>query len=516
MIELSAADIASATGGTLTATVSPDTVVHSATTDSREITSGALFIAKPGEQADGHDFIPAARSAGARLILAERETTDASGTVDPAVIVADVVVAMGALAAEIVRRIRAHSPTTVIGITGSAGKTTTKDLLAALLSTQGPTVAPIGSYNGEVGVPLTVFGADLDTRYLVVEMGADHVGNIEYLCQMVQPDIGVVLMVGTAHAGSFGGVENIARTKGELVEALTSTGVAVLNRDDSRVRLMAERTQAPVAWFSTDPGAFAGVDEALQDGSAAFSALAEDLTTSQMGEPDFTLRIGQGTHAEGHHVVSGLIGSHHASNLVAAAAAAHAAGMDPQQIAATLHGLGAVSRHRMERCDRPDGVTIINDAYNANPESMRAALQTLAILGRSTGRRTVAVLGEMLELGDQRIREHTLIGETVVRLNIDQLLVVGDGARPLFVGAVNEGSWGAEAEHVSTLDEAESLLADRLQPGDIVLVKSSNGVGLRWLGDRLAAAGHAASTPAPGPAASDHQDPSGMQKEQVR
>lgn len=515
MIELSAAAIAAATGGTLTASVDPTTVVDSATTDSREITSGSLFIAKPGEQADGHDFIPAARAGGAQLILAERETVDESGAPDPAVIVPDVVLAMGALAAEIVRRIRAHSPTTVIGITGSAGKTTTKDLLASLLSTQGPTVAPIGSYNGEVGVPLTVFTADLDTRYLVVEMGADHVGNIDYLCQMVQPDIGVVLMVGSAHAGSFGGVENIARTKGELVEALTSTGVAVLNRDDAQVRQMAERTDAAVAWFSTDHGAFSGVDRAIQEGQATFAALAQELTTTEMGEPDFTLRLGAGTSAEGHHVVSGLIGSHHASNLVAAAAAAHAAGMTAEQIATGLNGRGAVSRHRMERHDRPDGVTVINDAYNANPESMRAALQTLAILGRSTGRRTYAVLGEMLELGDRRITEHTLIGETVVRLNIDQLLVVGDGARPLFVGAVNEGSWGSEAEHVSDVDAAEALLAERLQPGDIVLVKSSNGVGLRWLGDRLAAAGTPHTTDSV-PTGTERQDHTRSEKEQIR
>lgn len=511
MIELSAADIASATGGTLTATVAPDTVVDSATTDSREIRDGALFIAKPGENADGHDFIPTARAAGARLVLAERETTDADGAVDPAVIVQDVVLAMGALAAEIVRRIRAHSETTVIGITGSAGKTTTKDLLAALLGTQGPTVAPIGSYNGEVGVPLTVFGAELETRYLVVEMGADHVGNIEYLCEMVKPDIGVVLMVGTAHAGSFGGVENIARTKGELVEAIGADGVVVLNRDDSQVRAMAERTSAPIAWFSTSTGAFAGIDQDIAEGTATFSALADELGSAAMGEPEFTLRLGAGTAAESHHVVSGLVGSHHASNLVAAAAAAHAAGMDAAAIAQGLQGLTAASRHRMERTDRPDGVTIINDAYNANPESMRAALQTLAILGRSTGRRTVAVLGEMLELGDRRIQEHTHIGETVVRLNIDQLVVVGAGARPLYVGAVNEGSWGSEAEHVLDVDAAETLLATRLQPGDIVLVKSSNGVGLRWLGDRLAAAGESQDTSAaPADTAGSHESGKGQ------
>lgn len=487
MIELSAADIASATGGTLTAGVPEDLVVTSATPDSREAGPGALFLAKPGEQADGHDFIQQARAAGATLVLAERQTQAEDGTVDPAVIVPDVVEAMGALAAEIVRRIRAHSTTTVIGITGSAGKTTTKDLLAALLATQGPTVAPIGSYNGEVGVPLTVFEATLDTRFLVVEMGADHVGNIEYLCRMVRPDIGVVLMVGTAHAGSFGGVENIARTKGELVEALGSDGVAVLNRDDPQVAAMAERTDAALAWFSSSSRAVDSVDADVAQGRAAFAALAQDVHTNDDGAPAFTLHLGAGTAAPGHAVVSGLVGPHHTANLLAAAAAAHAAGMDAEAIAAGLQGLKALSRHRMERTDRADGITIINDAYNANPESMSAALQTLAILGRNTGRRTVAVLGEMLELGESRIREHTRLGERVVRLNIDQLLVVGAGARPLYVGAVNEGSWGSEAEHVPDVEAAEQSLRALLRPGDIVLVKSSNGAGLRWLGERLAA-----------------------------
>ncbi|MEO9248855.1 UDP-N-acetylmuramoyl-tripeptide--D-alanyl-D-alanine ligase [Citricoccus nitrophenolicus] len=486
MIELSATAVAEATGGTPSATVSPGTTVDTATTDSREVSAGTLFIAKPGEHADGHDFIAAARAAGATLVLAERETTDGQGRPDPAIIVDDVVLAMGRLAAYIVQRIREHSPTTVIGITGSAGKTTTKDLLAAILSTAGPTVAPQNSYNGEVGVPLTVFRAALDTRYLVIEMGADKIGNIEYLSSMVRPDIGVVLMVGSAHSGTFGGVENIARTKGELVEAVSPDGVAVLNRDDARVAAMAGRTRGSVAWFSVEEGTFPLVDAELAAGTASFSALADALTTDDGEHPEFDLRLGAGTGAEPHHVVSGLIGRHHASNIAAAAAAAAAAGLDAEAIARVLNGAGATSRRRMERTDRPDGVTVINDAYNANPESMRAALQTLAVMGRSTGRRTWAVLGEMLELGEDRIREHTAIGTAVVRLNIDQLLVVGGGARPLYTSAVNEGSWGDEVDFAEDLDAAAQTLARRLAPGDIVLFKSSNGARLGELGDRIA------------------------------
>jgi UDP-N-acetylmuramoyl-tripeptide--D-alanyl-D-alanine ligase len=213
MIALTAAEIAHITHGRLTGDgdIAPTSVV----TDSREVTPGSLYVAKPGEHADGHDFVDAAFERGAVLVLAERDVTDADGKPYPAVVVDDAVLAMGALAAEAVRRIRSAREQrgeefTVIGITGSAGKTTTKDLLAGVLSQAGPTVAPRGSYNGEVGVPLTVFAADTDTRYLVIEMGATGIGHIKYLVGMVQPDIGVVLVVGTAHAGEFGGVEIIA------------------------------------------------------------------------------------------------------------------------------------------------------------------------------------------------------------------------------------------------------------------------------------------------------------------
>ena len=405
MIALTAAQIAEAVSGTLSATLDPATVLVHVTPDSREVTAeGTLYVAKPGERADGHDFIDAALGAGAAAVLAERATHAPDGAAHPAIIVEDAVLAMGALAREVVRRIREHSPTTVIGITGSAGKTTTKDLLAALLATQGPTVAPVGSYNGEVGVPLTVFRAELDTRFLVVEMGADHVGNIAYLCDIVRPDIGVVLMVGTAHAGSFGGVANIARTKGELVEALGPDGVAVLNLDDERVAGMAARTAAPITWFTADERGVARAAEDVAAGRASGLVAARDVRADDQERPVFDLQVGTDEAAVRHPVASGLTGLHHVHNVLAAAAAAHAAGMDPAEIARGLDGLGPASRFRMERTDRADGVTIINDAYNANPESMRAALRTLATLGRSSGRRTWAVLGEMLELGDARVR----------------------------------------------------------------------------------------------------------------
>ncbi|MGX5717048.1 UDP-N-acetylmuramoyl-tripeptide--D-alanyl-D-alanine ligase [Arthrobacter sp. MAHUQ-56] len=472
MIAFTAAEIADITSGRLDA--DPGITPLSVVTDSREATQGSLYVAKPGEHADGHDFIAAAFEAGATLALVERPAEAPDGTTYPSIVVPDAVLAMGALAAEAVRRIRAAraeagDQLTVVGITGSAGKTTTKDLLAGILATQGSTVAPQGSYNGEVGVPLTVFRAGTDTRYLVIEMGATGIGHIRYLSEMVKPDIGVVLAVGTAHAGEFGGVDNIALAKGEMVEGLDAAGTAIINLDDERVAAMRSRTEATVIGFSAE-------------GRPDAQVQALNADTNAGGSPEFDLQLPDG--ADPRHVSSRLIGAHHTGNLLAAAAAAWAAGVPGEDIARSLSNQAAASRWRMERTEREDGVTVINDAYNANPESMRAALRTLADLGR--GRRTWAVLGAMLELGDDSIREHTAVGTQVVRLNISRLLVVGREARALYVSAVQEGSWGDECLFAETVDEAYEVLDAELQPGDLVLFKSSNSVGLRHLGDRIA------------------------------
>ncbi|MCB5275253.1 UDP-N-acetylmuramoyl-tripeptide--D-alanyl-D-alanine ligase [Arthrobacter sp. SO5] len=499
MIALTAAEIAEITNGRLAA--EPDITPGSVVTDSREATAGSLYVAKPGEAADGHDFVGAAFDRGAVLALVEHDVADAAGKNYPAVVVQDSVLAMGALAAEAVRRIRARrqaegAQLTVIGITGSAGKTTTKDLLAGILAggdddsaagSQGATIAPQGSYNGEVGVPLTVFRAGFDTRYLVIEMGATGIGHIRYLTEMVRPDIGVVLCVGTAHAGEFGGVDNIAVAKGELVEALPAGGTAILNLDDARVAAMGERTRATVLGFSARP-ARTGQPAAVR---------ADGVALNAGGSPEFELLLPGGNSPAGtgpHHVASRLIGEHHVANLLAAAAAASAAGIPAARIAASLSAQSAASRWRMERTERADGVTIINDAYNANPESMRAALRTLADLGQ--GRRTWAVLGAMLELGPDSIREHMAVGTQVVRLNISRLVVVGREARSLYVSAVNEGSWGNECVFAETPEEAYELLQAELEPGDLVLFKSSNSIGLRHLGDRIALPPQAPGTPA--------------------
>jgi len=501
MIDVTAAQIAQLTGGRTAGDTGSATVTH-VTTDSREARPGTLFVAKPGEVTDGHEFVGAAFAAGAVLALTEREVLDAAGVPYPSVVVPDAVEAMGRLAAWVVAQLRADHEVKVIGVTGSVGKTTTKDLLRGIFSAEGPTVAPQGSYNGEVGVPLTVFTAQRDTRYLIVEMGATRIGNIDYLCRMVRPDIGVVLCVGSAHAGEFGGVANIARAKGELVEALGADGVAVLNDDDPAVRQMHRRTAAPVVFFGESPA------NVLPDVPAA-RVHASGVRLVAGGSPAFDLHFPDGSV---HPVVSRLIGEHHVSNLLAAAAAAYTAGVAPERIAASLNEQGAASRWRMERTERADGVTVVNDAYNANPQSMRAALQTLAQLGRGTDaagpRRTWAVLGGMLELGGSTVEEHDALGRMVVRLNISKLIAVGELARPVYDAAQLEGSWGNEATWVATAEEAEEILRHELAPGDIVLFKSSNAAGLRVLGDRVAAAAAVAGTaPAPGndaPARGDH------------
>ena len=485
MIKLSAAQIIEATGGTAIGLEGREEQVYAdfATTDSREVQTGTLFVAKPGAVTDGHRFIPMAFERGATLALVEREVLDEQGVPYPSIQVPDVVLAMGDLARYSIEQMRAQGELTVIGITGSAGKTTTKDLLAAIFTPEGPTVAPVGSYNSEVGVPLTVFRADESTRYLVIEMGADRVGNIEYLANIAHPDHGAILKVGTAHAGEFGGVDNIERTKGELAEGVQPTGSLALNADDERVLRMASRSVAPITYF--------GVGEKTDANGQPYEryVAALNLRTTDAGCPEFTLRLPDGSEYE---ISSQLIGEHHVHNLLAAATVAYNSGISGEKIARALNKAAAASKWRMARTDRADGVTVINDAYNANPESMAAALRTLAQLGRTvdpaTGQphRTWAVLGAMLELGDASVEEHDRIGRLVVRMNISKLIAVGDETKPIYNAAHLEGSWGNEATWVKTPEEAEQILRAEVRPGDIVLFKSSNGVKLGILGDQVA------------------------------
>ncbi|MCW8101109.1 UDP-N-acetylmuramoyl-tripeptide--D-alanyl-D-alanine ligase [Streptomyces tauricus] len=456
MIALSLAEIASVVGGQ-THDI-PDASVQvtgQVVRDSREVEPGSLFVAFVGERVDGHDFAADVVAAGAVAVLASRPV----GV--PAIVVDDVLLALGALARHVVARLGA----TLVALTGSAGKTSTKDLIAQVLRTKAPTVFTPGSLNNEIGLPLTALSATEETRFLVLEMGARGIGHIRYLADLTPPKIGLVLNVGTAHIGEFGGREQIAQAKGELVEGLPEDGTAVLNADDPLVRAMASRTKARVLLFGES-------DEA--------DVRAENVRLTGNGQPSFSLHTPTGCS----EVTMRLYGEHHVSNALAAAAVAHELGMSADEIATALSEAGSLSRWRMEVTERPDGVTVVNDAYNANPESMRAALRALAAMGK--GRRTWAVLGQMAELGDEALAEHDAVGRLAVRLNVSKLVAVGGReASWLQLGAYNEGSWGEESVHVSDAQSAVDLLRSQLRPGDVVLVKASRSVGLERVAQAL-------------------------------
>ncbi|GAA2222384.1 UDP-N-acetylmuramoyl-tripeptide--D-alanyl-D-alanine ligase [Promicromonospora sukumoe] len=484
MIELTAAQVAAATGGRLHA--DPDvTVTGAVIIDSRQAAPGALFVALPGERVDGHDFAARAVSAGATLVLAARELDGL-----PTVVVDDPQEALGELARYVLATVREGGDgwPKVVGVTGSVGKTTTKDLLGQLLtpevSGEDAIIVPTGSFNNEIGLPLTVLRVTRDTRYLIAEMGADRIGNIAYLTRIAPPNVGVVLAVGVAHVGHFGSVEAIAKTKAEMVSGVVDGGSVVLNADDLRVAAMAGQVAPGTALrtFGTIPSA---------------DVRAEDISVDATGRASFTLRVAASvapstaeTADDGEQradVALQLVGPHHVSNALAAATVALRLGVPVADVAQRLTEATARSPHRMAVTERPDGVTVIDDAYNANPDSMKAALRTLAVMAGRT-RRSVAVLGEMRELGEGARVAHDEIGRLVVRLNIKQLVVVGDGAYHIHEGAMQEGSWGSETIFVPDLPAARSLLDESLESGDVVLVKSSLGSGLWELGDHLSMA----------------------------
>ncbi|MFN3002304.1 UDP-N-acetylmuramoyl-tripeptide--D-alanyl-D-alanine ligase [Mycolicibacterium wolinskyi] len=495
MIEMTIARIAEIVGGEL-ADITPEQAAATRVTgtvefDSRAVGSGGLFLALPGARSDGHDFAASAVAAGAVAVLAARPVgvpaivvrpepgatdsgsgaleydTDGSG--------AAVLAALGRLAAAVAAELVAGG-LTIIGVTGSSGKTSTKDLLAAVLAPLGEVIAPPGSFNNELGHPWTVLRATTDTDFLILEMSARHRGNIAALAAIAPPSIAVVLNVGTAHLGEFGSREAIAKTKAELPQAVGPSGVVVLNADDTAVAAMAEETAARVVRVSRSPGA---------------DVWAGPVTLDALARPRFTLHT---AHAQA-DIELAVHGDHQVSNALCAAAVALECGATLPQVAAALSAAGPVSRRRMQVSTRGDGVTIINDAYNANPDSMRAGLKALAWMARESAgegggkRRSWAVLGEMAELGDDAISEHDAIGRFAVRLDVSRLLVVGSGRtmNAMHHGAVMEGSWGSESTMVADADAALALLQDELQPGDVVLVKASNSVGLGALAETLVA-----------------------------
>jgi UDP-N-acetylmuramoyl-tripeptide--D-alanyl-D-alanine ligase len=448
VIALTLAEIADALGGRIVRGDPGRSVEGSVETDSRMVTADAVFFALPGETTDGALFAPAAVEAGAALVIAERELETGSALI----VVPDGVAALAALARLVVARVRALGRLKVVAITGSNGKTTTKNLLRAVLAAEGPTVAPEGSFNNHVGAPISMLRVDSSTEYLVVEMGASKIGEIARLIQIVTPDIGIVLKVGLAHAGEFGGIDAVQRAKAEMVTELPEDAVALLHGDDPRVDEMARMTRARVVRF--------GVGESND-------VRADDVRPTATGTMFDYLADGARR-----PVALRILGEHHVTNALAALGAARELGVPAE-------------RGRMEVLEPGDGVTIINDAYNASPDSTAAALKTLVQITRGTAGRSIAVLGEMAELGEYAQEEHDRIGRLVVRLGISQLVVVGDRARHIHAAAGLEGSWDGESVFVADADAAYDLLRRELRPGDVVLVKSSKSAGLRFLGDRL-------------------------------
>jgi UDP-N-acetylmuramoyl-tripeptide--D-alanyl-D-alanine ligase len=416
--------------------------------DSRKAGPGALFLALPGEHVDGHDYVSAALAAGAVAAIVTRPVGS------PSIVVADGRAAIGALAAAVIRRL---PDVRVVGITGSSGKTSTKDLLAQLLERLGPTVAPPESFNNELGHPYTVLLSTAETRYLILETSARGLGHIRELTEIAPPRIGVVLNVGSAHLGEFGSRAAIAEAKGELVEALPAEGVAILNADDPLVAAMKTRTGARVVTFG-------------EHGEVR----ASDVGLDELSRPRFTLHAGGSSEA----VALRLSGEHQVANALAAAAVALELGLPLPDVAAAMSAATPRSKWRMEITERPDGVVVINDAYNANPESMRAALKELAAIGHRRGARTWAVLGPMAELGESTLAEHDALGRLAVRLDVSRLVAVGEPARPVLQGAARESSWPGEAQWVPDAEAAITLLGKEVQPGDVVLVKASRAVGL--------------------------------------
>lgn len=453
-------------GGTITDSEFLDHEVTDVATDNRAITGGELFVAIRGENVDGNRFANDALRAGATAVLtSDPKAAQASGASEDRIIsVADPIVALGKLAKANLERVResGNPDFKVVAVTGSVGKTTTKDLLASVLAVRGPIIAPPGSFNNELGLPLTVLRADDSTATLVLEMGADHVGNIEYLTAIAPPDVAVVLVVARAHLGEFGGIENVARAKSELVVGLADGGTAVLNADDERVRAMSSLARGPVITFSA--GSQPGAD-----------VVASDVTMNDAGRARFTLRFGEAAWP----VELRLVGVHHVTNALAAASAAFALGIDGDTIAKILSASGPASPHRMDVFER-DGVTIIDDSYNANPDSMRAGVRALQSLGKA--RRKIAVLGEMLELGDASDEEHAALGTFVAEAGVDIAVCVGDGTSQLSQAAF---SGGVQVYDVSDVAGASELLSTLLVSGDIVLLKGSNGSGIWKIADSL-------------------------------
>lgn len=454
MIRLTLAQVADVVGGSLADDADGERTIADVTIDSRTAREGSLFVPLRGEHVDGHDFIDAAVDQGATgyLIAARQPESGTPGGVvvdDPA----DALLGLGAW-------VRDHVDPLVIAITGSSGKTTTKDLVAAAVGAGRRTVANPGSYNNELGVPLTCCQLTADTQALVAEIGARGIGHIARLAPLLAPDIAIVTTVGAAHLAMLGDLDTVARAKTELVQALAPDGLAILNADDPRVAAMADAAPGRVVTYGVTSDA---------------DWHAEEVALDAFARPAFTVR--------GQRLRLPLPGEHNVGNALAALAAADAAGVDLAHAAQALES-ATVSAWRMQLLTTPGGLVILNDAYNANPASMRAALRTLARM--TTAGRRWAVLGQMAELGPGSDEAHERIGRLAAQLGVDGLVVVGAEAARIRDGAAGEGSYDEDQlMSVAQADEVAPLLRGRLRSGDIVLVKASRSVGLERIPEAL-------------------------------
>jgi UDP-N-acetylmuramoyl-tripeptide--D-alanyl-D-alanine ligase len=432
----------------------PDATVRGVATDSREVGPGDLFVALVGERADGHRFVDEAVAGGATGALVSTATPDV-----PCVLVRDTGEALLSLATSE----REEMQATVVGITGSTGKTSVKDLVSSALSSRFEVSASPRSFNTEVGVPVTLLNAPPTAEVVVVEMGSRGPGHVATLCRVARPHVGVVTGVGLAHMEMFGTLEAVADAKAELVEALDEDGTAVLNADDPVVRGFAQRTRAGVVLYGLS-------DDAQVRG--------EDVVLDALGRPSFTLRAPGGEE----RVELPLSGEHMVSNALAATAVGVALGLSVGECATGLKD-ARLSPWRMEVFEGTGGIRIVNDAYNANPTSMAAALKTSRWMVKDT--RSIAVLGEMAELGDHGPVEHERVGELVARLGIDHLIVVGRGAAAIAIGAEREGVEPERIARVDTVEEAVEEVRRLARRGDVVLLKGSRVAGLERVAEAL-------------------------------
>ena len=467
MIELQAKQVAQAVGGRLIACeADARRVVRGITWDSRQVAEGNIFLALPGQRVDGNDFVTAAVQAGAGAVICTREPSSSLMAIAgefacPIIVVRDAQAALTSLARAWRRRLHA----VVVGVTGSSGKTSTKDFLAALLAQRFKTCATQGNHNNELGVPATVLAADADTEVLVVEMGMRGQGQIAELCEFVHPSIGVVTNVGMSHLELLGSQEAIARAKGELYAALPRTGLAVLPADD------------PYAPFLAECGKLA--ERGVQTLSCGFSPEADvragEPTFDEAACASFELAVrGRGSAT----VQLAMPGRHSVANALAAAAVGSYLGMTPTEIATGL-SQARPSGMRMEVRRSREGVTIVNDAYNANPDSVRASLATLAGMA-CTGRR-IAVLGDMGELGPTERELHGQVGQQAARSGLDLLVCVGTLSECTRAGALEAGMAEQAVRWFPSLEGVQEFLASTLATGDLVLVKASRFMGMERL-----------------------------------